>query len=151
MGKRKPLKKDPCPVARALDVVGDRWTLLIVRDAFDGISRFGAFQKNLNVARNILSDRLSRLVADGILAVQPASDGTSYPEYVLTAKGHALFAVMVTLRQWGEGHLFEAGEAHSHLRVADGSTSVAEVQVCSADGRVLLPQETRVEKVAPTT
>ena len=148
MAKRKRLKSDPCPVARALDVIGDRWSLLIVRDAFDGISRFGAFQKNLDVARNILSDRLSQLVADGILAVQPASDGTSYPEYVLTSKGRALFAVVVTLRQWGEGHLFDDREPRSHLRVVDGSTQVAEVQVRGADGRILQPQETRVEKVA---
>jgi len=147
MAKRKRLKSDPCPVARALDVIGDRWSLLIVRDAFDGISRFGAFQKNLDVARNILSDRLSQLVADGILAVQPASDGTSYPEYVLTSKGRALFAVVVTLRQWGEGHLFDDREPRSHLRVVDGSTQVADVQVRGADGRILQPQETRVEKV----
>lgn len=154
MAKRRSLKGDPCPVARALDVVGDRWSLLIVRDAFDGIRRFGAFQKNLNVARNILSDRLSRLVDNGILAVQPASDGTAYPEYVLTSTGRALFAVVVTLRQWGEGHLFDSGEPHSHLRVIDGSTQVAEVQVRGADGRVLQPDETRVEKVfgqAPAT
>ena len=83
------MKDEPCPVARGVDVVGDRWSLLIVRDAFDGMRRFGDFQRSLGVARNILSDRLRKLVDAGILATQAASDGSAYQEYVLTAKGKA--------------------------------------------------------------
>ena len=106
---------DPCPVGRSLKLVGDRWSLLIVRDAFDGVRRFGDFQRNLGVARNILSDRLGKLVDAGVLQTRPASDSSAYMEYVLTAQGEDLFAVIVALRQWGERHLFEADEAHSTL------------------------------------
>lgn len=91
-----------CPVARFLDAIGDRWSLLIVRDAFDGSRRFGDFQRELGVARNILTDRLRRLVDAGVLELQPASDGSSYQEYVLTAAGEQLFPVVVAMRQWGE-------------------------------------------------
>ena len=100
MAKRKSMQYDACPVARSLDLVGDRWSMLIVRDAFDGISRFSDFQRNLGVAKNILSDRLSALVEQGVLTVEPASDGTSYQQYVLTPKGESLFPVVVALRQW---------------------------------------------------
>jgi DNA-binding HxlR family transcriptional regulator len=106
---------ETCPVARSADVIGDRWCLLIVRDAFDGMRRFGDFQRSLGMARNILSDRLRRLVDAGILETQPASDGTSYLEYVLTPAGEQLFPVVVALRQWGERHLFAKGERHSLL------------------------------------
>lgn len=91
----------PCPVARSADLLGDRWALLVIRDAFDGITRFGDFQRSLGAARNILSDRLRRLVEAGILQLQPASDGSAYQEYVLTAAGLELFPLLVALRQWG--------------------------------------------------
>ena len=106
MAARKSLADSSCPVARAIDIVGDRWALLIVRDAFDGVRRFGQFQESLDIARNILTDRLRRLVEAGVLEVVAASDGSAYQEYILTPKGEALFPVIVTLRQWGEGYLF---------------------------------------------
>jgi DNA-binding HxlR family transcriptional regulator len=115
MPGRKPTNNEPCPVARSVDIVGDRWSLLIVRDAFDGTRRFGDFQRSLGVARNILSDRLRSLVDAGILETQAASDGTAYQEYVLTPKGESLFTVVLALRQWGEAHLFARGERHSKL------------------------------------
>ncbi len=87
MPPRKPLSKEPCPVARTVDLIGDRWSLLIVRDAFDGIRRFGDFQQSLGMARNMLTDRLQKLVGAGILARQDASDGTAYQEYVRYAAG----------------------------------------------------------------
>lgn len=100
--KRKSLEDAQCPVARTLDVIGDWWSLLIVRDAFDGVSRFSEFQKGLGMAKNILSTRLRTLVAHGILEIAPASDGSAYQEYILTDKGRALFPVIVGLRQWGK-------------------------------------------------
>lgn len=100
--KRKSLEDAPCPVARTLDVIGDWWSLLIVRDAFDGVRRFSEFQKGLGMAKNILSTRLRTLVAQGILEIAPASDGSAYQEYILTDKGRALFPVIVGLRQWGK-------------------------------------------------
>ena len=74
-------------MARALDAIGDWWSLLIIRDAFQGVRRFGEFERNLGVAKNILTARLRKLVAVGILEVAPASDGSKYQEYVLTKKG----------------------------------------------------------------
>jgi DNA-binding HxlR family transcriptional regulator len=103
--KRKCLHASPCPVARALDTIGDWWTLLILRDAFDGLKRFNIIQKNLGIPRNILTARLRLLVERGILAIAPASDGSVYREYVLTDKGRDLIPVISALRNWGEQHL----------------------------------------------
>lgn len=75
--KRKSLEDAQCPVARTLDVIGDWWSLLIVRDAFDGVRRFSEFQKGLGMAKNILSTRLRTLVAHGVLETVPASDGSA--------------------------------------------------------------------------
>jgi len=147
MAKRKSLKTDPCPVARALDVIGERWSLLIVRDGFDGMRRFGEFQKSLGVAKNILADRLHTMVEEGIFTIAPASDGTAYQEYVLTQKGLALFPVVVGLRQWSEAQLFEAGEAHSTLLQRDTHAPVRRMDVLAPDGRVLQAGDTVVHKV----
>ncbi|WP_196050165.1 winged helix-turn-helix transcriptional regulator, partial [Burkholderia pseudomallei] len=67
MARRRDMSDDACPVARAVDAVGDRWSLLIVRDAFDGVRRFSEFQRNLGIARNMLADRLKTLVEAGVL------------------------------------------------------------------------------------
>jgi DNA-binding HxlR family transcriptional regulator len=109
--KRKSLERDLCPIARSLDVIGDWWSLLIVREAMKGVSRFSVFQRNLGLAKNILAVRLKALVAQGILSTAPASDGTAYQEYVLTDKGRALLPVLMALAQWGKKFLFEPGEA----------------------------------------
>lgn len=85
------LNSQPCPVARSVDLIGDRWALLIVRDAFDGARRFGDFQRGLGVARNILTDRLRKLVDAGIFTTQPVSDGSAYQEYVLTKEASRCF------------------------------------------------------------
>ena len=147
MAKRKSMQDDACPVARSLDLVGDRWSMLIVRDAFDGISRFSDFQRNLGVARNILSDRLSALVEQGVLTVEPASDGTSYQQYVLTPKGESLFPVVVALRQWGERHLFASGEPHSLLVERASGKAVAPMLPHDHAGHVLTAAHTVVKKI----
>ncbi|AAN66130.1 HxlR family transcriptional regulator [Pseudomonas sp. XWY-1] len=136
-----------CPVARALEVLGDRWALMILRDAFDGLRRFSEFQKNLGLAKNILTSRLKLLVESGLLMTQPASDGSAYKEYVLTDKGRSVFPVVVGLRQWGERFLFEAGEARSEL--VDGVTGQALeiLQVRGQDGRVLHPEDCQRRRV----
>ncbi|MFT4248907.1 MAG: helix-turn-helix domain-containing protein [Pseudomonas sp.] len=141
------MKQQPCPVARCVDVIGDRWSLLIVRDAFDGVRRFGDFQRSLGVARNILSDRLRKLVDAGILQTRDASDGTAYQEYVLTVQGERLFPVVVALRQWGERHLFEAGEPHSLLIDRRTRKPVRYMAPSASDGTALAPAATEVRKV----
>lgn len=138
---------EPCPVARSVDLIGDRWSLLIVRDAFDGVRRFGDIQRSLGVARNILSDRLRKLVDAGILEMHDASDGTAYKEYVLTAKGESLFPIVVALRQWGEKHLFERGERHSVLIDKRTGKPIARMTPLGKDGSTLLPASTEVRKV----
>jgi DNA-binding HxlR family transcriptional regulator len=139
---------DPCPVSRCVDVVGDRWSLLIVRDAFDGVRRFGDLQRSLGVARNILSDRLRKLVDAGILETQAASDGTAYQEYVLTAKGESLFPVVVALRQWGEQHLFRRNERHSVLIDKRTGRSIPLMIPSAKDGTTLTPSATQVRKIS---
>ena len=96
--KRTRLEESTCPVARSLDIIGDWWSMLIVRDALRGIKRFGEFQKSLGIAKNMLTARLKLLVDEGILRLQPASDGSAWQEYVLTDKGRALQTVLVALR-----------------------------------------------------
>lgn len=147
MPSRKPIEQEFCPVARSVDLIGDRWSLLIVRNAFDGMRRFGDFQRDLGVARNILADRLRKLVDAGILAMQGASDGTSYQEYVLTDKGESLFPIVVALRQWGEQHLFERGERHSLLIDRRTGKLVPLMAPAAQDGTALKAQDTEVQKV----
>ncbi|MBN6149792.1 helix-turn-helix transcriptional regulator [Xanthomonas sp. AmX2] len=137
----------PCPVARSVEMIGERWALLIVRDAFDGVRRFGDFQRSLGVARNILSDRLRRLLEAQILELQPAADGSAYQEYALTDKGEQLFPLVVALRQWGERHLFAPGEAHSRLLDRRSGKPVPAMAPRDSAGRVLKPRHTLVRKV----
>ena len=144
---RNTVKEEYCPVARSVDLLGDRWSLLIVRNAFDGMTRFGDFQRSLGVARNILSDRLRKLVEAEILTLQGASDGTAYQEYVLTAKGERLFPVVVALRQWGEQHLFAPDEPHSVLIDKRTLRPVPMMSPAAEDGLVLTPHETEVQKI----
>jgi DNA-binding HxlR family transcriptional regulator len=139
-----------CPVARTLDLVGDRWSLLIIRDAFDGVRRFSQFQRSLGIARNILSSRLRDLVQAGILRAEPASDGSSYQDYVLTDAGLDFFDLMISLRQWGQDHAFAAGEEHSVLVDATTGRPLPRMTYTTPDGGQVTPHETRVRKVGET-
>ena len=94
-----------CSIARALEVVGERWTLLIIRDVFNGLRRFDQFQENLGIARNVLTDRLNRLVEEGILERVPYSERPARYEYRLTRKGGDLRIALAGLRQWGDAYL----------------------------------------------
>ncbi|MGO4761573.1 winged helix-turn-helix transcriptional regulator [Cupriavidus sp. 2KB_3] len=138
---------EACPVARSVNVIGDRWSLLIVRDAFDGMRRFGDFQRNLGMARNVLADRLRRLVEAGILDLQPASDGSAYQEYVLTPRGEELFPVVVALRQWAESHLFTQGEPHSDLVERTSGKPIPRMVPRAHDGSTLMPHDAEVRKL----
>ena len=93
MVKRTSHADSLCGVARPLDAIGDGWSLLIVRDAFDGLRRFGEFQRSLGLSKNILAVRLRNLVAHDILETVPASDGSAYQDYVLTEKGLSLIHI----------------------------------------------------------
>jgi DNA-binding HxlR family transcriptional regulator len=139
--RRKSFEGSSCSVARSLDVIGDWWSLLIIRDAFSGLRRFGEFQRNLGLAKNILTTRLKSLVARGILEVVPASDGSAYKEYVLTEKGRGLLPVIVALGQWGGEFLFEPGEARTTHVDATHRHPLRKLEVRSADGVLLRFQD----------
>ena len=94
-----------CSIARALEVVGERWTLLIIRDAFLGLRRFEQFQESLGIARNVLTDRLNRLVEEGILELARYSERPERFEYRLTQKGRDLQIALAGLRQWGDKYV----------------------------------------------
>ena len=138
-----------CPVARAINVVGDRWSLLIVRDAFVGITRFGDFVGSLGIARNILTSRLQDLVDAGVMTTLPASDGSPYQDYVLTDAGRQLFPLVLALRQWGEDQLYAPGEAHSRLVEKAVGRLVPRLRVLGVSGQLLEPEDTVVRKLRP--
>ena len=148
MVKRVSLGNAPCPVARALDVIGDWWSLLIIRDAFDGVRRFSEFEGSLGIAKGILSSRLRDLTERDILETAPASDGSAYREYVLTEKGRGLFLVIVALRQWGEDHLYGPDEPRSSLVDTEIGMPVLKLELRSADGDRLEWDKTDVRKAS---
>ena len=95
-------KRSPCPVALSLDIFGDRWTLLVIRDLFFGRTRFKEFAASPEgIPTNILTDRLERLLARGIIEQIPAEDGTKRLAYRLTKKGKALGSILRAMRDWG--------------------------------------------------
>jgi DNA-binding HxlR family transcriptional regulator len=99
----------PCSVARSLSVLGDRWTLLIIRSAFLRVRRFADFQTQLAIPKHVLSVRLSRLVSDGVLQKVQYQDAPARYEYKLTEKGKDLYPVILTLTTWGDKWL-DAGK-----------------------------------------
>ena len=139
--KRTRLEESTCPVARSLDIIGDWWSLLIVRDALRGIKRFGEFQKSLGIAKNMLTTRLKLLVDEGILRLQPASDGSAWQEYVLTDKGRALQTVLVALSQWGNEFLFADNECGTVLVDTEQLKPLRKLVPSADDGRELTPEE----------
>ncbi|MFE3255597.1 winged helix-turn-helix transcriptional regulator [Nocardia sp. NPDC059091] len=91
-----------CSIAQCLEVVGEWWTLLIVRDALFGITRFDDFRSRLGIARNVLTQRLEHLVAQGILDKTPYQDNPVRYDYLLTDKGRSLWTILAAMRQWGD-------------------------------------------------
>ncbi len=140
-GKKTDLGTSACAIARSLNVIGDWWSLLIVRDALAGTRRFGEFQKKLGLAKNILASRLRKLVDAGILATAPASDGRAHCEYVLTPKGEQLYLVLAALWQWGEKYSFAPGEQELLMVDSEKMRSLAPLELRTRDGRRIGPQD----------
>jgi DNA-binding HxlR family transcriptional regulator len=145
MVKRTSLEGDDCPVARSLDAIGDWWSLLIIRDALFGARRFGEFQKNLGLAKNILTVRLRTMVDQGILKMAPASDGSAYQEYVLTPKGRGIFPILVALRQWSEEFDERPDEIATILVDREKGKPVRKLELYSQDGRLLAANDTTLK------
>jgi DNA-binding HxlR family transcriptional regulator len=145
MVKRTSFEHDECPIARSLNAIGDWWSMLIIREAWFGSSRFGEFQKKLGLAKNILTVRLRALVDQGILTTVPASDGSAYLEYLLTPKGRGVFPILVALRQWSEE--FDARPEEIATILVDRQTGrpVRKLELHSEDGRLLSPADTALK------
>jgi DNA-binding HxlR family transcriptional regulator len=146
MVKRTSFAHDACPIARSLDALGDWWSMLIIREALLGARRFGELQKNLGLAKNILAVRLRSLVDRGILEAAPASDGSAFQEYVLTAKGRGVFPVLVALRQWSEQFDEHPEEIATILVDREKGRPVRRLELHSQDGRLLRAADTALKR-----
>jgi DNA-binding HxlR family transcriptional regulator len=145
MVKRTSFEHDECPIARSLNAIGDWWSMLIIREAWFGSSRFGEFQKKLGLAKNILTVRLRALVDQGILTTAPASDGSAYLEYLLTPKGRGVFPILVALRQWSEEFDARPEEITTFLVDKENGRPVRKLELYSDDGRLLTPADTALK------
>jgi DNA-binding HxlR family transcriptional regulator len=121
--------------------------MLILRNAFDGMRRFGEFQRDLKLSKSVLAARLHALIAHGVLRTAPGQDGSAYQEYELTEKGRGFFQVITGLRQWGEAFLFAPGEDHSVLVERASGKPIGQLEIRSRSGRLLTPAEVVVRKV----
>jgi len=145
MVKRTSFEHDDCPIARSLDAIGDWWSILIIREALFGVSRFGEFQKKLGLAKNILTVRLRALVDQGILKTAPASDGSAYQEYRLTPKGRGVFPILVALRQWSEEFDDRPDEITTLLVDKETGRPVRKLELHTQDGRILTAADTTLK------
>jgi DNA-binding HxlR family transcriptional regulator len=125
-----------CSIARTLEVLGERWTLLIVRDAILGVHRFDDFQRSLGVARNVLTDRLGRLVDAGILEREPYQEHPVRHEYRLSPMGRELGLPVIGLMQWGDRHLAGPAGPPRLARHSDCGDPIRLAPVCDSCGAV---------------
>ncbi|MGP4843412.1 winged helix-turn-helix transcriptional regulator [Marinobacter sp. 1Y8] len=139
------LDQQPCSVARALSVVGDRWTLLVLRDCFLGVRRFDAFEKRLGITRHVLTDRLKKLVQERVLYKAPYQDKPRREEYRLTDKGLGLHPVLMALVNWGDQHMAdERGVPIVRIHKHCGEI-MRPVMVCSECGEPVGARDVKVE------
>ena len=131
MGRTANYSNQTCSVAATLEVVGDPWTLLILRDAFLGLTRFEQWRERLGVARNVLAFRLKTLVKHGVLERQPYCQRPLRYEYLLTAKGHDLYPVLMTLRAWGDRHIYGEGREPQTYLHADCGHATTPTLTCN--------------------
>lgn len=138
------LHREPCSLARTLAIIGDRWTLLIIRDCFLGVRRFEGFEASLQITRHVLSDRLRKLVEAGVLARVPYQERPKREEYRLTEMGLDLYPVVLTMLQWGDKHLAdEDGPPIQRVHKTCGQVTTGEL-VCSACGDPLEARQIRI-------
>ena len=138
------LSDEPCSVARSVAVIGDRWTLMLLRDCFLGVRRFEDFERRLGISRSIVADRLKRLVEAGVLRREAYQDRPVRHEYRLTEKGLALHPVIMAIVHWGDEHYAgEAGPPLVHRHKTCGH-DFAPVMTCSECGEPLAAREVEV-------
>ncbi len=128
------LADQPCSVARSVAVIGDRWTLMLLRDCFLGVRRFEDFERRLGISRSIIADRLKSLVDEGVLRREVYQDRPVRHEYRLTDKGLALHPVIMAIVHWGDVHYAGADGPpliHRHKACGCDFTPVLRCSVCS--------------------
>jgi DNA-binding HxlR family transcriptional regulator len=124
---------ESCPIARSLEIIGERWTMLIVRDAFYGVRRFSDFRAHLGIPKAVLAERLALLVAEGVLAKEPT--GGRHDEYVLTEKGRRLWPTIWSLITWGNENYLETPIRRTY-RHADCGGAIRPDGICArCDGQ----------------
>jgi DNA-binding HxlR family transcriptional regulator len=124
---------ESCPIARSLEIVGERWTLLVVRDAFYGVRRFSDFRAHLGIPKAVLSERLSFLIDEGVLA--KAAGGRGRDEYELTPKGRRLWPIIWSLAGWGNENYVKPPQRRSY-RHADCGGAIGPDRVCASCGQI---------------
>ncbi len=143
--KRGPIPLDDCGMALAGELIGDKWVLLILREAFYGVSRFDDFRADISVPRAVLSQRLEKLVQETILQKVPYQEKGHRKryEYRLTKRGYELAFVLLALRQWGDNHL---RDAPSPVDVIDKTTGeTVEIVLATSEGRVVPLEDVTVK------
>lgn len=142
---RNSLARLQCSVANTVEVIGDSWTVLVLRDAFQGVRRFDRFVESLGIARNTLANRLERLVAAGMMSAEPYQDNPVRYEYRLTEQGKDLFDVLMTLWAYGERWNPPADPDHQRvMHLTCGHEAIAVTQ-CSHCGERLTRHDVRIE------
>src|SRR6516164_7658103 len=135
--KNEVFASQTCSVARALELIGEWWTLLIVREAFFGTRRFNEFEKNLAIAKNVLSERLYKLVEAGIMERTPVAGRGNPQDYTLTAKGRDLLPIVIALQQWGDRWIYGHDKAPVRVLDQEKGEEIARLEVLSAKGKPL--------------
>ncbi len=136
-----------CSVARTLDIVGERWSLLILRDAFYGVRRFEDFRRDLGIARNVLTERLNKLVAQGVLAKVQYEDKPPRFEYRLTDKGRDLLGVVLAMMRWGDRWTGEGASPPVTLTHVSCGHATEALVTCSECGEELRLGELRAHPI----
>lgn len=142
----KDVRLQTCPVGSALELFGDRWSILIIRDVMNGVRRFDELVDRLGVSRATLSDRLGRLMDGGLVEMADYTDsrGRVRSEYRLTAKGWDLRFVLIALREWGDRHVIGAGNEPLRLVERDSGRELTLALVDAESGSVVDPRSVRV-------
>ncbi|MFE4575484.1 winged helix-turn-helix transcriptional regulator [Streptomyces chartreusis] len=131
-----------CTVQRTLDLIGEKWSLLVLRDAMNGVRRFDDFRRHVGLSEAVLADRLRKLVAAGVLETRPYREAghRTRHEYLLTGKGWELWPVMIALKQWGDRYTADAEGPPLEVLHRDCGEPVEAVVVCTGDHEPLTPR-----------
>lgn len=131
---RKRFDEMTCSIAQTLNQVGDWWTLLIVRDALKGARRFSDFHESTGIAKNILTDRLNKLVDNGIMIREEVGVRGQRQEYVLTQRGEALFPILIAMQQWGDQWIYGQENKPDELYDTRNGQSLSQIAVANESG-----------------